>query len=105
MKSKESPIYAQYEVLNPRGISKPPQRTPLVARLPDLNGKTVYVVNSTRKVQTEDVLEAIAVLLRASYPRAKVVHVLRKLNYYLDEPELWKEITQKADAAVVGPGD
>ena len=94
-----------YEVLNPRGTRQPPKLTPLVPRIPDLNGKTVYVVNNTRKVQVEEVMEAIASLLRERFPGAKVEHVLRKLNYYLDEPELWKEVAEKADAAVVGPGD
>ncbi len=94
-----------YEVLNPRGIMVPPTMTPLVARLPDLNDKTVYIVNSTRKVQTEEVLEGISTLIRERYPRAKVVHLLRKTNYHVDEPELWKEVAEKGDAAIVGPGD
>jgi hypothetical protein len=103
--SKESPDSVNFEVVNPRGIIVPPKLTPLVPRVSSLNGKTVYVVNITRKVQTEEVLEAIASLLREHFPTANVIHVLRKNNYHLDEPELWKEIVDKADAAVVGPGD
>lgn len=94
-----------YEVINPRGIATPPKLTPLVARLPDLNGKTVYVVNITRKVQSEEVLDGIATLIRQRFPGANVKHVLRKLNYHLDEPELWQEIAEKGDAAILGPGD
>ena len=94
-----------YEVLNPRGIMTPPKLTPLVNRLQDLNGKTIYVINVTRKVQSEEVLEGIAHLLRERFPKAKVVHVLRKLNYHLDEPELWNEVAEKGDAAILGPGD
>jgi hypothetical protein len=94
-----------YAVLNPRGIAIPPKLTSLVKRLSNLDDKTIYIVNVTRKVQTEEVLEGVATLIRQLYPRAKVIHILRKLNYYLDEPELWKEIADKADAAVVGPGD
>jgi hypothetical protein len=94
-----------YEVLNPRGIPRPIELKPLVTRIPDLNGKVVYVINVTRKVQSEEVMEAVANFLRERFPRAEVIHVLRKLNYHLDEPELWKEVEEKADAAVVGPGD
>jgi hypothetical protein len=94
-----------YEVLNPRGIAVPPKLTPTVERLTDLNDKTVYVINVTRKVQSEEVLEGVATLIRERYPRSKVVHVLRKNNYYSDEPELWKEAAEKGDAVIVGPGD
>ena len=103
--SRELPASVNFEVVNPRGIAIPPKLTPLVPRIPDLNGKTVYVINVTRKVQTEEVLEAITTLLKERFPAANVVHVLRKLNYHLDEPELWKEVAEKADAAIVGPGD
>jgi hypothetical protein len=94
-----------YEVLNPRGIAIPPKWTPLAARLPDLNDKTVYIVNVTRKVQSEEALEGVSTLIRERYPRAKVVHRLRKTNYHVDEPDLWKEVADKGDAAIVGPGD
>jgi hypothetical protein len=94
-----------YEVINPRGIATPPKLTPLVPRLNDLNGKTIYVINSTRKVQSEEVLEGIATLIRQRFPQANVKHVLRKLNYHIDEPELWQEIADKGDAAILGPGD
>jgi hypothetical protein len=97
-----SPVY---EVLNPRGIMTPPRLTPLVERLSDLDGKRIYIINVTRKVQSEEVLEGVAHLLRERYPKAEVVHVLRKNNYHLDEPELWNEVGEKGDGAIVGPGD
>ena len=100
--AKELPVS---EVLNPRGIPRPVELKPLVTRIPDLNDKVVYVINVTRKVQTEEVMEAIAGSIRERFPRAEVIHVLKKTNYHLDEPELWEEVAAKADAAVVGPGD
>jgi hypothetical protein len=100
--TKELPVY---EVLNPRGVPRPVALKPLVTRIPDLNDKVVYVLNVTRKVHTEEVMEAIAGSIRERFPRAEVIHVLKKNNYHLDEPELWEEVAAKADAAVVGPGD
>jgi len=94
-----------YEVLNPRGIRRPVELKPLVNRVSDLNDKVVYVINVTRKVQSEEVMEAVASFIRERFPRAEVLHVLKTLNYHLDEPELWKEVKAKADAVVVGPGD
>ena len=105
MKTKESSISNNYEVLNPRGTARPVELKPLTTRVPDLNNKVVYVINITRKVQSEEVMEAVAGLLRERFPRTEVVHVLKKLNYHLDEPELWDEVAAKADAAIVGPGD
>ena len=102
MNTKEFPVY---EVLNPRGTRRPVELQPLVTRVPDLNDKVVYVINVTRKVQSEEVMEAVASSLRERFPRAEVVHVLKNLNYHLDEPELWEEVAAKADAAIVGPGD
>ena len=102
MKTQELPMY---EVLNPRGVPRPVELKPLVTRIPDLNDKVVYVINVTRKVHTEEVMEALAVSLRERFPRARVVHILKKTNYHLDEPELWEEVAAKADAAVLGPGD
>lgn len=102
MNTGEVPVY---EVLNPRGIRRPVELTPLVDRVSDLNNKVVYVINVTRKVQSEEVMEGIAGLVRERFPRAEVVHILKNLNYHLDEPELWEEVKDKADAAVVGPGD
>ncbi|MBN1191685.1 MAG: hypothetical protein JXA46_18170 [Dehalococcoidales bacterium] len=96
---------AIYEVLNPRGISTPPKLTPLVERLTDLNDKTVYVINVTRKVQMEEVLEGVVHHIRERFPRSNVIHVLKSDNYHLDEPALWNEVAEKGDAAILGPGD
>jgi hypothetical protein len=94
-----------YEVLNPRGIAAPPKLTPLAERLSDKIENTIYIINVTRKVQSEEVLEGVAHLIRERFPRSKVVHVLRKNNYHLDEPELWNEVAEKGNAAILGPGD
>jgi hypothetical protein len=64
----------------------------------------VYIVN-TRKPHAEETLAAVASSLRERFPRAEVIHVMKKTSYRDDEPELWAEVAAKADAAVVGPGD
>jgi hypothetical protein len=93
-----------YGAMNPRGIPEPIKILALSPRIPDLNGKTVYVVNCG-KTYADEILAAIAKLLPEYFPSVKVVHTGKKKFYGEDEPELWKEIKEKADAVVIGPKD
>jgi hypothetical protein len=94
----------QYEVMNPRGSIPPVKMLPLVNRIPDLNGKSLYIVN-TRKPHAEETLLAVVNSVRERFPRAEIKYIMKKTSYRDDEPELWKEVADKADAAIVGPGD
>ncbi len=94
----------KYEALNPCGTPQPIKLMPLAPRLSDLNNKTVYVVN-IGKTYAEEILAAIGKLLSERFPRVQVVQRSKKHWYALDEPELWKEVKEKADAAIVAPKD
>ena len=94
----------QYEVLNPRGTIPQATLTPLVTRVPDLNDKVVYIVN-TRKPHAEETMLSLANFVRERFPQVKLNYVMKKTSYRDDEPELWDEVGAKADAAIVGPGD
>lgn len=104
MNTQEKPVSVQYEVLNPRGTIPPATLTPLVTRIPDLNDKVVYIIN-TRKPHAKETMTSLAGLIRERFPRAEVTYVMKKTSYRDNEPELWEEVAAKADAAVVGPGD
>jgi hypothetical protein len=104
LKTSETPAHIQYEVMNPRGICPPIKMLPLVDRIPDLNGKVLYIVN-TRKPHAEETLLAVAGLMKERFPGADIQYIMKKTSYRDDEPELWKEVAEKADAAIVGPGD
>ena len=95
---------AVYEALNPRGIPEPIQLQSLAPRISDLNDKTVYVVNCG-KTYAEEILAAIAKALPDYFPRVKVVHTSKKEWYGTDEPALWKEVKERADAVVIAPKD
>lgn len=97
-------ISAMYDTLNPRGIMPVMNLTPSAPGLSDLTDKVVYVIN-IGKPYAEGLLGAIADLLSDRFPRAKVVHVMKKTAYYSDEPELWNEIKEQADAVIIGPKD
>lgn len=104
MKTSEYPASVQYEVVNPRGSIPPIKLLPLVSRVPDLNGKVLYIVN-TRKPHAEETLLAVASSVKERFPRAEIKYIMKKTSYRDDEPELWKEVADNADAAIVGPGD
>jgi len=93
-----------YGALNPRGIPEPIKIIALAPRISDLNGKTVYVVNCG-KTYADEILAGVARLLPERFPGVKVVHIGKKKFYGEDEPELWKEIKERANAVVIGPKD
>jgi hypothetical protein len=100
----DSSVSLQYEVLNPRGSIPVIKLASLVTRVPSLNDKVLYIVN-TRKPHAEETLSVLAKLIHKRFPKTEIHHLMKKTSYRDDEPELWKEIADKADAAVVGPGD
>ena len=94
----------KYEALNPRGMPEPVKLVPLAPRVSDLNDKMVYVIN-VGKMYADEIIGAIAELLPQYFPRVKAVHTAKKLWYGTDEPELWKEVKERANAVVIAPKD
>ena len=93
------------EALNPRGVVMPAMKMrPSTPGLSDLKDKVVYVIN-IGKPYAEGLLGAIADLVSVSVPSAKVVHVMKQTAYYSDEPALWNEVKERADAVIIGPKD
>jgi maltose-binding protein MalE len=103
-KDKTEKQQAVFAAMNPRGMPQAIKVLSLAPRLPDLNGKTVYVIN-TGKTYAEEIFAAVAKLLPEYYPQVKVVHTGKKKFYGEDEPELWKEVKEKAHAVIIGPMD
>lgn len=97
-------IPTMYETLNPRGVMPVMNLTPSAPGLSDLNDKVVYIIN-IGKPYAEGLLGAIADLVSDRFPSAIVVHVMKKTAYYSDEPELWNEIKERANAVIIGPKD
>jgi hypothetical protein len=90
-------------VLDPRGQPPLLRQTPMTPRLNSLDGKTVYVVhlNWPHTFQFTDELHKV---LSARYPKTKFV-LRKKLGPYAqDDPQLWSEIQDKGNAAIVSVG-
>jgi len=91
-------------VLNPAIAGKKVDRIPLAPRLDTLDGKTIYMVdiNWGGPDAANSVFEQIQSWFAAHMPGVKTI--IRKKNgwYEADDPELWKEIDEGGDAAIVG---
>jgi hypothetical protein len=87
-------------VMNPRGIQPEIRKIPMAPRQATLDGKAVYIVD-TKYPNTKPFVNELVAALKAKYP--KTTWVLReKLGGYMDDdPNLWKEIKEKAAGAIV----
>ena len=91
-------------VLDPRGQPTiAVQPSPLAPRLDSIDGKTLYLVDVGFGGGWEFLEEAV-VWLNRNKPGVKTVLLHKKGIMFVDEPEMWAEIKQKADAVIFGVG-
>lgn len=94
----------KFEVLNPRGVEIRKESSPLNARLSDLAGKNIYLVD-VGKPQSDCVFDAVEEYLFEHVPQAKIVRTRKKSDYFNNEPALWDEVQNNADAFILGSFD
>ena len=90
-------------VINPRGQLHPMQQMPMALRLDSLAGKTIYIVD-TRWPYTQQFNEELQNVLSERYPDTKFILKDKAGSYGEDDPQLWAEIQEQGDAAIVGVG-
>jgi len=91
-------------VLSPMG--KPPalQIKPLAPRLNTLDGKTVYLVNDGY-LSTDILLGEMQAWFKANMPKVNTVYKVKGGGgFTAEDPKLWAEIKEKADAVIMGMG-
>jgi hypothetical protein len=87
-------------VMNPRGIQPEIRKIPMAKRQATLDDKTVYIVD-TKYPNTKPFVGALHDALKAKYPKTTWV-LKEKLGGYMDDdPNLWKEVKDKAAGAIV----
>ena len=87
-------------VFNPRGIQPDIRKIPMAPRPATLDGKTVYIVD-IKYANTKPFVNELVAGLKAKYPNTTWV-LREKLGMYMDDdPNLWKEIKEKAAGAIV----
>ena len=91
-------------VLDPRGQPTAViQPQPLAPRLDTIQGKTIYLVDVGFGGGWEFLEETVAWFSR-NVPNVKTVLLHKKGIMFVDEPEMWADIRQKADAVIFGVG-
>ena len=93
-------------VMNPAIAGKIAPRAPLSPRLDTLEGKTIYMVDNQwgGPEGAYQLLEEMQAWFAANMPSVKVIVRRTKDNMFGDDPALWKEISEKGDAAIIGTG-
>jgi hypothetical protein len=96
-------VMPQITVLNPMGTPPPIQLKPQAERLNTLDGKTIYFVN-TGYIGTDRLMAVMSDWFKTNYPKTNVVVKNSRGGMTGVDKELWAEIGQKGDAAIVGLG-
>jgi len=87
-------------------IGKPPvvQLKPMASRLSTLDGKTVYLINDGY-LGTDLLLGEMEAWFKANMPKVNIVYRLKGGGgFTAEDPKLWAEVKEKANAVVMGMG-
>jgi hypothetical protein len=90
-------------VLNPMGTPPPVTLKPQAPRLDTLDGKTIYFVN-TGYIGTDRLMEVMSDWFKTNYPKTNIVIKRSRGGMTGVDKELWAEIAEKGDAAILGLG-
>ncbi len=91
------------KVVDPRGQPPARQQMPMAPRLDTLENKTVYIID-VNWLYTHQFGEELYKILSEKYPNTRFELRDKAGTYMVDDPELWKEIKEKGDAAILTTG-
>ena len=91
-------------VMNPAITNTMADRVPLTKRLDSLEGKTIYLVdiNWGGPDAGYSVFEEMQLWFSKNMPGVKTALKRKQGPYEADDPELWKEISEDGNAAIIG---
>jgi hypothetical protein len=99
-----APCDEKITVLTPLGT--PPNITlkKMAPRLTTLEGKTIYVVDDGF-VGGDNLLYEMIDWFKANYPKTNVIYKRKGgMGFEAEDPALWAEMKEKADAIIIGLG-
>jgi hypothetical protein len=102
--AQAAPAEEKITVLNPLGTPPPITLKPMAPRLDTLDGKTIYVVDDGF-VGGANLLTQIVDWFGKNYPKTTVVFKRKGGGGFdVEDPALWAEIKEKANAVIIGMG-
>jgi len=98
-------VMPEITVFNPMGTPPPITLVPQAPRLDSLDGKTIYLIN-TGYIGTDRFMAETEKWFKANYPKTNIVYRDNRSGAGLSSisDDLWAEIEEKGDAAIVGLG-
>lgn len=94
----------QITVLNPLGHPPNIQLKTMAPRLDTLEGKTIYIVDDGF-VGGDNLLYEMVDWFKANYPKTNVLYKRKGgMGFEAEDPALWAEMKEKADAIIIGLG-
>ena len=90
-------------VLNPIGQPPPIERVPMAARIDNLEGKTIYIVD-VGFTDTHQLFTEMRKLLSERYPKTRWEVRVKAGTYFDDDPKLWEEIKENGHGMIMGVG-
>ena len=99
-----SPENEMMDLLNPLGQPETTlQSMHMAERLPSLEGKTVYIVE-TGFMGAKEFMEEVQGWFTHNKPEIRTVFRSKGNNTFANDPVLWQEIKENGDAVVFGVG-
>jgi len=92
------------EVLNPRGDIPPIAVTGIVARVRDLEGKKIGLVDNG-KAGADYFLDATEELLKKKFPSATILRFRKTEGTINPAPKMYSAVAEKCDAFIYATGD
>jgi hypothetical protein len=101
---KGAPAGPKITVLNPLGTPPPIKLKSMAPRLNTLDGKTIYLVNDGY-IGSDNLLYEMQDWFKANHPKTTTVYkVKRGGGFDAEDPALWQEMKEKADAVIIALG-
>ena len=90
-------------VYNPLGTPPPIVLKDMAPRLDTINGKTIYIVNDGYP-GSGILLGELTAVMKEKYPETTFIYKDKPGQMGSEDPELWKEMEEKADAMIIALG-
>jgi hypothetical protein len=95
---------AKITVLNPLGTPPPVKLRPMAPRPATLEGKTLYVVDDGF-IGGDNLLQEMVDWFTQNMPNTKAIYKRKGgMGFEAEDPKLWAEIKEKANAVIIGMG-